>query len=179
MNFLGPDSGPKKGIPKIIENLNIPWTTLNVPDLFGSFSSKTLGIQTLSENLKIPDFSRLTKRCKFLVFWPGRLCTIPSPSPSCSLNRRSPPRRLSHPGTSAHHVADRWPRGGGPVAPRWRTGGRRCVFETVGTFPNGLLNGSADFLPSIHSPYKPQDAGHMLGCDRNAKSLATVDQFLT
>ena len=58
--------------------------------------------------------------------------------------------------TGGPEVANWWPRGGEPVAPRWRTGVRVCVFDTVGTFPNGLLNGSADFLPQVPSPYKPR-----------------------
>ena len=41
-------------------------------------------------------------------------------------------------------------RTGGPEVTNWWA--PRYVFENVGTFPNGLLNGSADFLPRAPSP---------------------------
>ena len=82
---------------------------------FSHFSKKTLGIQTLSEHLKIPEFSRLRKRCNYYCFRPGRLCTphLPDqlfPKPPIAAPAPFPPRDLCPPR-------------GGPVAPRWRTGG--------------------------------------------------------
>ena len=71
-SFWGPKWDPKKEgpflVPEIIENVNIPWTTLNVTELFGSCWShfvqkheEFMYFLNTSEHLKIPDFFEAQK----------------------------------------------------------------------------------------------------------------------
>ncbi len=132
--------GPKKMIPGSSENVNIPWTTLNISYISGPFCSETLGIHALFEHLQIPDFSRLRKRCIYYCFRPGRLCTAHLlakrfPKPPIAAPAPFPPRDLCPPR-------------GGPVAPRWRTGGRagaeplgpKTVVNTMFAEPREIWN---------------------------------------